>query len=404
VLLGEESGVRFQLLITVTFILSVLLRPAKRLAHIRHDGAPLLLLWGFTALATASAGWAEVSSSQALDAVVELIKTLVMVSVLVPVINSESRLLMVMVGCVMGVWHAAFAHTFGVRLGYVPGAFAGSIGVLPDSQTAVLILFIPLLLVMAVFGRRWLKCLALVVVPFVLNSIVSSYQRTGLVSLAVEGVLLVLFLPKRLTLRWAPVLVIIVVVFFVPLAPEDYWTRAETILSPHEEASANSRFVIAGASLAMLSDYPFGVGYRNYPDVSPRYLGAESLSEGRRSAHNSFFAVACETGIPGFALWMAAIVSALLMLRRVRKGMDHRAPTFVAVTALALETGLYGWLVGGLFQDYHEVDPAYWFVVFAIVLTRLNATGVSSLESEAARQQEKMKVTSNSWPAARASA
>lgn len=39
---------------------------------------------------------------------------------------------------------------------------------------------------------------------------------------------------------------------------------------------------------------------------------------------------------------------------------------------MGIELGYYGWLMGGITMAEHEVDPAYWFVAFAVVLTRLH--------------------------------
>ena len=121
----------------------------------------------------------------------------------------------------------------------------------------------------------------------------------------------------------------------------------QTIEAPTQESSANSRFLIANASLQILADYPMGVGYRNYPDVSPRYLSADLLTGGKRSAHNSFFSVACETGYLGFLAWISAFVGTIWYCRRIRKTADFRRLSRVEIYAMGIEIGLYGWLLGG---------------------------------------------------------
>src|SRR6202040_181759 len=107
---------------------------------------------------------------------------------------------------------------------------------------------------------------------FVLDGLVETYERTAFVGLAVECVLLMLLLPKRLVLKVLPVLAIALALFVFRLTPVDYWDRMTTILTPTQEGSANSRFVINDTSRAMLADHPMGVGYRNYGYVSPQYL------------------------------------------------------------------------------------------------------------------------------------
>jgi O-antigen ligase len=371
VITGDDS-VRFQLLITLAFAASVLIHRPRRLPSVGHESMPIVLLWVFVALGYASAAWAEVSASQAIDQITELLKTVILASLIVASINEEKQFEWLVTACILGVAHAAFAHTFGVRFGYVPSRYGRDDGVVPDGQTAVMVIFVPLLITTISGGSFKQKVLALLTLPLALNSIVSTYLRTGLVSLVVEGVLLILLMPRRFVLRALPMIAIAIALFVYRLTPEDYWNRMDTIQAPGEEASAASRFVIADASMKMLADYPFGVGYRNYPDVSPRYLPPSLLTEGRRSAHNSFFSVACETGIQGFVVWISAFGGAVLLLRRVRKKVVP-GTTKIAAYALGLEVGIYGWLAGGMTQADHEVDPAYWFVAFAVILTRLHA-------------------------------
>ncbi len=372
IFLGDDI-LRFQLVTSAAFILTVMIHRPAGVPRAGREGRIIVMLWVFLAIGFASALWAEVSSQQALDAIYEVFKTVLFVTLMVKAIEREDQLSLVLTACIAGVWHAALAHTFGVRWGYVPNRFGAEFGVLPDVQMPVMVLFVPLLIVIAIFNRGRQRLLAAMALPFVVNSIVVTYRRTGFVSLAVEAALLMLLLPARVKLRAAPFVAAAVCLFVFRLAPEDYWERMNTITTPTEERSANSRLVVTGASLRMLADHPFGVGYRNYPVVSPRYLAPEYLTEGRRSSHNSYFAIACETGLPGFVAWISAFLGGVLLLRRIRKTTDWRAPSRVAVYAIGLEFGMYGWFAGGVFQADHEVDPAYWFLGFAVILTRLHA-------------------------------
>jgi len=61
----------------------------------------------------------------------------------------------------------------------------------------------------------------------------------------------------------------------------------------------------------------------------------------------------------------------IVLMRRVRKESDWDDPSRLRLYALGIEIGLYGWLVGGLFVDLSNVDPAFWFVAFAVSITRL---------------------------------
>jgi hypothetical protein len=368
----DDFGTRYQLVAALAFLLGWAIHWRSQEKLPSGGRQVLACLWCFAALGALSAVWAVHSSQQAIDSIWEVVKTLVVTSLLVAVVRSERAVRIVVAACVFGAFHAAFMHTFGIRWGYVYRGFAREVGVLPDGQTPVMVLFLPLALVMATMGtslkERLLGWFAL---PFILNSIVSTYQRTGFVSIAVEALLLLVLLPKRIVFRLSPVLLIAGALFLYRLTPDDYWEHVATIQNPHEEASANSRFIVNAASLQMLMDYPMGVGYGNYGDVSPLYLPPELLTGGRRSAHNSYFSVACETGFIGFAFWISAFLGAIWLCRRIRKRMPKGAPSIIGVYAMGIEIGLYGWLAGGCFQADHEVDPAYWFAGLAVALTRL---------------------------------
>ena len=267
-------------------------------------------------------------------------------------------------------------HTFGYDLGFIGAQHTREYGVLSDTQSAVEVLFLPLLGLLAIRGTLFQKAVAWASLPIVVNSLIESYQRTYFVAVAVELAILVLLLPRRLVLRLAPVgLVFGGLVIFV-LTPADWWERMDTIRAPTEEGSAYSRFVIAQASVQMFLDHPMGVGYRNYPRVSPRYLEAKWLTNGQRSAHNSYFSVLCETGIIGFAFWAFAFLRTLWTLRSVRKRADPRSPMPVELYAMGFEVGYMGWFAAGLFNSEHETDAAYWMIAFAIVIYRLQAKAI----------------------------
>lgn len=380
-LLPDDFGFRFQLWATIALAVGWLIHRRKLPPRVGGESRVLILLWCYIAVACLSCLWALVSAEQAWDSVFEMVKTAVTVTILVRIIESEQQFAKVVLVCILGVWHAAFMHTFGTQMGYAPPSLARSIGVLPDPQAAVMVLFVPTILLLGVFGTRIERVISWMALPFVLNSIVSSYERTGFLALMVEMLLLVILLPRRIIFRLLPFAALGAALFILRLAPPDYWEKMSTIEHPTEEASANSRFVINEASVHMLWDHPFGVGYRNYPFVSARYLDPQFLDQGYRSAHNSYFTVACETGVEGFVLWAATFGGTLWLLFRTRR-WDRSTDSLsrVQIHAMGLELGLYGWLIGGWTLAYHEVDPAYWFIGFAVVLTRLRAQELAGSE------------------------
>ena len=367
----DNHGIRYQLWLTAAFIVSVVIHRAAGLPKVGREGRVPMALWAFVAVATLTSLWAVHSSEQALTGVYELFKTALTATLLIRVVKTERDVRMIVLACLVGGLHAAFMQVLGPRFGYMPTADPKEAVPLPDPLAPVMVLLLPVACLVAINGRRLERWIAICAVPVLVDGLIVTYERAALMGFAAEIPLLLFFLPRRIVVRAGPAVLLAGVLLFWRFAPSDYWERAATILHPTEEGSAASRFVINQASWAMFSDYPFGVGYNNYPDVSPRYLAAGYLTEGRRSAHNMYFTILCETGFPGVLLWLMSFGGALWLLRRVRKNRRGRSPTPVEVYAMGAEIGLYGWLVVGWTQSFHEVDPAFWFLALAVVITRI---------------------------------
>lgn len=375
----QNPSFRVQLFTNVWFILVFLMRSPRGLPRVGNEGSILLGFWGFVALGAASSMWAVVSPQLAIDTIYEVAKTLLFCTLLVACIREERQISIVVLSCLVGCLHAAVMHTFGIKYGIIASRYGGEYGVLPDTQQTVLVLFVPLFIILAMMGKRWEKIFCWVSIPFILNSIVATYRRSTFLSLVAETGMLLLVLPRRVTLRLLPVLIAAGGLFVFRLAPPDYWERMSTIKDPTKEASANSRFVINEASWKMLMDYPIvGVGYRNYMVVSPRYLQADYLTGGMRSAHNTYYTVACELGIVGFLVWGYAVAMMMWTLRRVRKRANRSEVDRVGMLAMGMELGLYGWLMGGWTQSDQEVDPVFWFAAFTVILVRLQHQNLQS--------------------------
>ena len=372
-LLIDNFGFRYQLWTSIAFLAGVCIQRPKPLAKVGQEAAILWFAWGFVFMCVLSSAWARVSSTAALDFGYDMAKTVLFSSVLVIAITSERSLSIFISACIVGVLHAAALHTFGLRLGFISSGHDREEGVLIEGQSQVMVAFLPLLIVLLIWGNRRERLLAFCTLPLAMNSIVKTYERRAFVAICVEIVIFLLFLPRRNLFRALLVLVAAGSLFVVKLTPKDYWTKMDTIQDPMSEASAASRFVLAETSWHMFLDHPMGVGYKNYKYVSPEYLDPGFLTEGTRAAHNSFFAVLCDLGVFGFMVWMMAIGTALVKLRQVGRAAGRaNSSRRLAAYAMGVEIGLYGWLVTGLFGDQSGLDPPYWFLALAVVLVRLS--------------------------------
>ncbi|HLN03595.1 MAG TPA: O-antigen ligase family protein [Bryobacteraceae bacterium] len=370
----NDGGFRYQLCMNLAFLLSLVVHRPRRLERLGREGAVLISLWVFLAIGAIGAAFAAVDSELAFTTLNEVFKTVLFSTALLWVVRRERDMAWIITACVIGVFHASFLHVFGTRWGYAPAWMGRDMGVLSDPQNGVLLAFVPTLLLLAMLGTWKERLLSWFVIPFALDSIVVTYQRAAFVALAAQAGLLVLLLPRRITLRLLPLGMAALALFLFRLTPKNYWEWVGTVESPEQEASAASRPIIYKAGLRMFLDHPLGVGYRNFPGMSPLYVPPQLLepTTHTRAAHDSFLTILCETGIFGFASWTFAFFGAAWLLRRIRKKADPRNLTPVEIYAMGLELGLYGWMVVGIFHNMQEVDPPYWFVALAVVLTRLH--------------------------------
>jgi len=112
---------------------------------------------------------------------------------------------------------------------------------------------------------------------------------------------------------------------FLPLGLR---TRFEQLRTGQPEAL--SRLAIWQGGMRMFWDHPLiGVGVGNFPDLLPRYLHSQELSQTQQDAHSVFVATLAETGIIGFAALLGVMVGLLYEAtawRRQRGPAEPRAP------------------------------------------------------------------------------
>lgn len=373
----ELASVRIQLVITVAFLVGLFLHGSRGLPPVAGEAKLLTVLSLYGMLAMLSGLWAvrkpEVSFPYAFD----LCKTIFVTVLLVYVPANPGQVLTLLWAILMGASHAAFMHTVGVNIGYLPPSLGrGEYGALPDFQGSVMIFVLPSFLLITLFGQSWKERLfCLLSLPLIADSIVNTYQRTFFVAAAVQCGYMLIMARGRDRLKLAVVTGLGAVVASALFMPPDYWAWMNSIKTYKEEASAASRLTIGTASLNMLADYPFGVGYRNYQFVSPNYLPNENLTvnefgERIRAPHSTHFSVACETGILGFVLFGWAFGGAALLLRRTRILAAPGQLDPLALHAFGLEAGIVGWAAAGFFQSLHETDPVFWAIALSILLYR----------------------------------
>lgn len=224
---------------------------------------------------------------------------------------------------------------------------------------ALFVLMLPVVLELALTEDRRLRRWALFgIMPLLCVVIAFTGSRAAFLGFLVGGALVFVMSQERkkilkLAVPLAPVIVILSIAYFS--------MRVETIQNYQYDWSAVSRLYFWRAATRMAAAHPaMGVGPGNFPLCCARF-GSPEIG---RDCHSTYFTMLAETGVAGFALWLAVIFLGWRGLARLRK-VPGGHPERVKIRALAvgLEAGLLAFLVTGVFNSFGYYEYLYWPVV-----------------------------------------
>ena len=158
---------------------------------------------------------------------------------------------------------------------------------------------------------------------------------------------------------------ILIGVLTVPLAVLVPVSPVQRLLHPNERGinTEQTRLQAWNAGLKMFESHPFfGVGLGNFKVLMPTY--ADAGDETDTIAHNTYLEYLAELGPLGLLFFVTIAFCAFHSLRRVRTQTHEAGPTsYLHLVALALESGLVGYLVGACFLSA-EYEKLFWVVIF----------------------------------------
>ena len=225
----------------------------------------------------------------------------------------------------------------------------------------------------------------------------STYSRGGFLSLGAVSAIWFWRSEHKLKTLAA---VVIAAVLILPVLPQEFWDRMSTITAPAEERdeSQQGRLHFWHVAVVMANDRPFiGVGHRGYEPAYNTY----DFSEGRylrdRAVHSAWFGVLGDLGYLGLLLFVAIFVSSLVTCRRIRLAARRgELPGPLGPYAIALESSLVAFMVGGSFVSFQYCEMLWHFFALSIALER-----VAVAEAAANRQRrEEAERTAVAEPAA----
>jgi putative inorganic carbon (hco3(-)) transporter len=208
-------------------------------------------------------------------------------------------------------------------------------------------------------------------------TVVSTFSRGGFVALVAGSLAFVLVRPRRVRLMVGLIMLGLGAYTFVPL-PEGYGDRIQTIaiLDKPADTSIRSRPHYWRIALAMASDYPFGVGLRNFESAYDSYDISDGAYGRRRDVHSSYFQMIAETGFGGGALFLGLTIYTLVILLRIRSrvansNLSSDERQFFLAAANGLLASMTAFMVGGAFGSYALNDLTWLSIAVTAALDRI---------------------------------
>ncbi len=245
----------------------------------------------------------------------------------------------------------------------------------PNYYAQIILIIVPLALERFFHEKHpFLRLVALWGVAASTLTIIFTYSRGGLISMAIA--LLVLFWyypPKR---SYIPFIIFGIVALFMVLPP-NYLDRLFTLsnffgsTSPAgiNELSLRGRLVENLAAWEMFKANPlFGVGLGSYAYLFPEYskrLGI-SLVATERHAHNLFLETLAETGMIGFLVFAALLVWCVYILIKARAAFLTCGLKEYAGLSIAYLAGFVGYFSAATLL--HNGFPRYFYLILGLAL------------------------------------
>ena len=203
---------------------------------------------------------------------------------------------------------------------------------------------------------------------------VGTQARTGLVCIAVLAILMLRNVKRRLLYMG---LIGAAALVAIPMLPESFTTRMETIQTYEADQSASTRLAVWAWTWDYAKDNPFGGGFDAYLQNSFRTQIVATpgeaavqvrdwtvLEDQGRAYHSSYFEMLGEQGFPGLFLWLLIHAIGLIRMEVLRRGYYHAEGdrAWISPLASSLQNAQIIYLVGSLFVGI-AFQPFIWMLL-----------------------------------------
>ena len=209
---------------------------------------------------------------------------------------------------------------------------------------------------------------------------VGTQARTGIVCIAVLGILLLRYARYRMLYLGAVALIGLVA---LPFLPSSFTERADTIKNYKADESASTRIAVWAWTWEYVKEHPMGGGFDVYrqnrirydiappkdsePQIYPDAPAVTEIVDQGRAFHSSYFEMLGEQGFPGLFIWLIIQfggVWRMEVIQRLYRKRNREDEQWVAPLATALQNAQIIYLVGCLFVGI--AFQAFFFMLIAL--------------------------------------
>lgn len=245
-----------------------------------------------------------------------------------------------------------------------------------NSASAHLLTVLPFIVIYLLTEKdKRLRAVALIALPFVVNTLILCNSRGAMVGLAAALTASVFLVRSGYRTRLVGGGIGMVATILL-LADPQFIARQQTTSNYQEDGSATERLTTWKGGYQLVIDRPFGTGGRGFHLLSPIYIPdiVEAHDGDPRAPHNTWVMVASEWGVLGLICFVGFYSSAFLMLRRVKNSAIPNEQGFYYWRAFAIQLALIAFLVAGTFTDRLYAEAGYWMVGLSYALYRIQRT------------------------------
>ena len=229
-----------------------------------------------------------------------------------------------------------------------------------------LVMMIPLLYMLQQdLTKNWHKLAATAVMLLCAASALGSHSRGGLLAI---GAMTLMFWWRSEKKAGLGIGIIIAAALLLPLMPEEWWTRMNTIQDYEEDASSIGRLNAWHVATQVALNHFFGGGMSYQHQI---FFSLYALYENvPRAAHSIYFQILGNHGFIGLALFLALWITTYRWAGWLRKNApDIPQARWARTLGGMIQVSLVGYAAGGAFLSMAYFDLPYNMMVM-VVLTR----------------------------------